>query len=97
VESLIGQYPWMPTLAPVFGIGLGWARHQGWLEGFGLLGTAFATAVVVVGGFGLLHGWGPHEWLAFPGTIVLLLGESNVTGSTFSTLLERFGLQRAGA
>ena len=94
MDNLISAYPWMPALAPVMGIALGWARQQAWLRGFGLLGTAVATAVVVSGAFGLSQGWGPQEWRAFPFTVILLVGESKVAGATFGTLLEKLGVKR---
>jgi hypothetical protein len=95
VDSLLCQYPWLVEVTPLFGIALGWARRQGWLRGFGLLGTALATALVVVGTFGLAAGWGPHQWRAVPMTVVLLVGLSNVSGSTFGTILETVGIKKA--
>lgn len=97
MDQILSHYPYLLALGPAMGIVLGWARQQSWLRGFGLLGTAIVAAALTVTGFGLYQGWGWSQWRELPVAVALLVGLSNVTGSTLGTALEAFGVKRAGA
>jgi hypothetical protein len=97
VDQILAHYPYLLTLGPAMGVVLGWARQQSWLRGFGLLGTAVVAATLTVAGFGLLHGWSWAQWRELPIAVALLVGLSNVTGSTLGTALEALGVKRVAA
>lgn len=92
MDEFLDRYPWLVTIAgPLTGALLQRLQAAGKLRGFALLGVSAAVATGIVGAWGLASGWSVAQWRDAPLLVLVILGWSNLTGSTLAELRERRG------